>query len=36
MWRIGLMGPNATTQTADRVFDALTAVLKTHGAPVSA
>ncbi|HWC28306.1 MAG TPA: alanine--glyoxylate aminotransferase family protein [Solirubrobacteraceae bacterium] len=36
MWRIGLMGPNATTQTADRVFDALTAVLETKGAPVSA
>lgn len=36
MWRIGLMGPNATTQTADRVFDALMAVLETTGAPVSA
>ncbi len=36
MWRIGLMGPNATTQTADRVFDALMAVLETKGAPVSA
>lgn len=36
MWRIGLMGPNATTQTADRVFDALVAVLEKHGAPVSA
>jgi len=36
MWRIGLMGPNATTQTADRVFDALMAVLRTAGAPVSA
>ena len=36
MWRIGLMGPNATTQTADRVFDALMAVLKTADAPVSA
>jgi alanine-glyoxylate transaminase/serine-glyoxylate transaminase/serine-pyruvate transaminase len=36
MWRIGLMGPNATTDTADRVFDALVAVLETQGAPVSA
>ena len=36
MWRIGLMGPNATTQTADRVFDALVAVLEKHDAPVSA
>jgi len=36
MWRIGLMGPNATTATADRVFDALMAVLETKGAPVSA
>lgn len=31
MWRIGLMGPNATTQTADRVFDALLAVLDAKG-----
>lgn len=36
MWRIGLMGPNANTQTADRVFDALTGVLERQGAPVSA
>ena len=36
MWRIGLMGPNATTDTADRVFDALVTVLKTQGATVSA
>ena len=35
MWRIGLMGPNATTDTADRVFDALVTVLEQHGAPVS-
>jgi alanine-glyoxylate transaminase/serine-glyoxylate transaminase/serine-pyruvate transaminase len=27
MWRVGLMGPNATVQTADRVFDALMGVL---------
>ncbi len=36
MWRIGLMGPNATTQIADRVFDALTAALEAKGAAVSA
>jgi alanine-glyoxylate transaminase/serine-glyoxylate transaminase/serine-pyruvate transaminase len=36
MWRIGLMGPNATTDTADRVFDALVTVLEKHGAPISA
>lgn len=36
MWRIGLMGPNASTQIADRVFDALMTVLETKGAPVSA
>jgi alanine-glyoxylate transaminase/serine-glyoxylate transaminase/serine-pyruvate transaminase len=35
MWRIGLMGPNATTATADRVFDALMAVLERQGAPLS-
>jgi alanine-glyoxylate transaminase / serine-glyoxylate transaminase / serine-pyruvate transaminase len=34
MWRIGLMGPNATTATADRVADALTEVLA--GEPVLA
>jgi alanine-glyoxylate transaminase/serine-glyoxylate transaminase/serine-pyruvate transaminase len=28
MWRIGLMGPNATTHTADRVLGALDAVLE--------
>ncbi len=36
MWRIGLMGPNATTQTADRVLDALLGVMQRHGAAVSA
>ena len=34
MWRIGLMGPNANVETADRVFDALLAALETKGAPV--
>jgi len=28
MWRVGLMGPNATVATADRVFEALTTVLE--------
>lgn len=36
MWRIGLMGPNATEAIADRVFEALTAVLETKDAPISA
>ncbi|MGH2840806.1 MAG: pyridoxal-phosphate-dependent aminotransferase family protein [Solirubrobacteraceae bacterium] len=36
MWRIGLMGPNASEATADRVFDALTATLSGEGAPVCA
>jgi len=32
MWRIGLMGPNASVETADRVFDALTGVLESRAA----
>jgi alanine-glyoxylate transaminase/serine-glyoxylate transaminase/serine-pyruvate transaminase len=36
MWRIGLMGPNASEAIADRVCDALTAVLEQHEARVSA
>jgi len=36
MWRIGLMGPNASTATADRVFEALMGTLESQGAPVSA
>lgn len=36
MWRIGLMGPNATTETADRVFDTLMGVLESEDAAVSA
>jgi aspartate aminotransferase-like enzyme len=36
MWRIGLMGPNASEAIADRVFDALRAVLETNDAPISA
>jgi alanine-glyoxylate transaminase/serine-glyoxylate transaminase/serine-pyruvate transaminase len=33
MWRIGLMGRNASTETADRVLDALDAVLADERAP---
>jgi len=36
MWRIGLMGPNATEATADRVCDALIGVLEAKDAPISA
>jgi len=31
MWRVGLMGQNATRETADRVFAAFDAVLGAHG-----
>jgi alanine-glyoxylate transaminase/serine-glyoxylate transaminase/serine-pyruvate transaminase len=33
MWRIGLMGRNASIETADRVLDALDAVLAEERAP---
>jgi alanine-glyoxylate transaminase / serine-glyoxylate transaminase / serine-pyruvate transaminase len=36
MWRIGLMGQNATIETADRVMDALDAVLADERAPALA
>jgi alanine-glyoxylate transaminase/serine-glyoxylate transaminase/serine-pyruvate transaminase len=36
MWRIGLMGRNATTDTADRVLAALDAVLAEEAAPALA
>ena len=36
MWRIGLMGRNASVQTADRVLDALDAVLADERAPALA
>lgn len=36
MWRIGLMGVNATTETADRVVDALDAVLERMPAGAAA
>ena len=33
MWRIGLMGPNASTRVADRVLEALDSVLASESAP---
>src|SRR5688500_16445790 len=36
MWRIGLMGRNASTEAADRVLDALDAVLADERAPALA
>jgi alanine-glyoxylate transaminase / serine-glyoxylate transaminase / serine-pyruvate transaminase len=36
MWRIGLMGRNASVETADRVLDALDAVLAEERAPALA
>jgi len=33
MWRIGLMGPNARTEVADRVLSALDAILAAERAP---
>jgi alanine-glyoxylate transaminase/serine-glyoxylate transaminase/serine-pyruvate transaminase len=36
MWRIGLMGPNASHEIADRVIDALRVVLADEPAPVTA
>jgi alanine-glyoxylate transaminase / serine-glyoxylate transaminase / serine-pyruvate transaminase len=35
IWRVGLMGPNADTRTADRVLDALTAAVERQSAPVA-
>jgi alanine-glyoxylate transaminase/serine-glyoxylate transaminase/serine-pyruvate transaminase len=35
IWRVGLMGPNAREDTADRVLDALTAVLEGERVPVA-
>jgi alanine-glyoxylate transaminase / serine-glyoxylate transaminase / serine-pyruvate transaminase len=35
MWRLGLMGPNATPQTADLVADALEQVLDADRAAVA-
>ena len=34
MWRVGLMGPNADTETADRVIGALIAAVEREDAPV--
>jgi alanine-glyoxylate transaminase/serine-glyoxylate transaminase/serine-pyruvate transaminase len=36
IWRVGLMGPNATEETADYVLDALTGVLEDELVPASA
>jgi alanine-glyoxylate transaminase/serine-glyoxylate transaminase/serine-pyruvate transaminase len=35
IWRVGLMGPNASTQTADRVFEALTAAVDRQAVAVA-
>jgi alanine-glyoxylate transaminase / serine-glyoxylate transaminase / serine-pyruvate transaminase len=35
IWRVGLMGPNATEETADRVLAAVTAVLDGRRLPVA-
>ena len=35
MWRVGLMGPNARTDTADRVLQALTAAVESQGVAVA-
>lgn len=35
IWRLGLMGPNARVETADRVLDALTAAVEAQGAAVA-
>ena len=35
MWRVGLMGPNASVATADRVLDALTAAVESRAVAVA-
>ena len=35
IWRVGLMGPNACTDTADRVFEALVAAVETQAVAVA-
>ena len=35
IWRVGLMGPNAKTETADRVFDALAAAVDSQAVAVA-
>jgi alanine-glyoxylate transaminase/serine-glyoxylate transaminase/serine-pyruvate transaminase len=35
IWRVGLMGPNAHTETADLVFDALAAAVDRQAVPVA-
>ncbi len=34
IWRVGLMGPNANVETADRVLDALASAVQSQGAAV--
>ena len=34
IWRVGLMGPNANIETADRVLDALLAAVESQNAAV--
>ena len=34
IWRVGLMGPNANVETADRVFEALLAAVESQRAAV--
>ena len=36
IWRVGLMGPNANAETADRVFEALDAAVTSQRTPVPA
>jgi alanine-glyoxylate transaminase/serine-glyoxylate transaminase/serine-pyruvate transaminase len=35
IWRVGLMGPNARTETADRVFDALQATVESRSVTIA-
>jgi alanine-glyoxylate transaminase/serine-glyoxylate transaminase/serine-pyruvate transaminase len=35
IWRVGLMGPNAEIETADRVLDALAAAIESQGVAVA-
>ncbi len=35
MWRVGLMGPNASRETADRVLDAITAAVESQPVAVA-
>jgi alanine-glyoxylate transaminase/serine-glyoxylate transaminase/serine-pyruvate transaminase len=35
IWRVGLMGPNARIETADRVFETLIAIVESQGVAVA-